>query len=333
MNDKKFKPNVHIILLAIIIFIIIFCAVRLYIWNKGTDSEYDPNAVTTEFDTEPLDVIFQLLPDKLEGHEDDGVNTVLCLGNDVLTDGRDDHTSFSELVAADSNSVVYNGGFAGSTLAAKSAEFIEACPDDAFTFYYVADAISKQDFSLLKDYADKAEGNDNTYADTISTLETLDMSTIDTLVIFYDANDMLQYRAVIDPENPTSLSTFCGALSAGISEIQEAYPYIRIVVMSPYFGFSRNSEGYYSSLDTEDFGNGNLPNYLLNMIDTTQKYGVSIIDNYYGTITETNSGDYLTDNIHLNSDGREVLAKRLIDTIGMIAGTDDAESSTEETAK
>ena len=39
--------------------------------------------------------------------------------------------------------------------------------------------------------------------------------------------------------------------------------------------------------------------------------GVTFIDNYCGTITEDNYDRYLEDNIHLNDDGRELLAERI----------------------
>ncbi len=39
--------------------------------------------------------------------------------------------------------------------------------------------------------------------------------------------------------------------------------------------------------------------------------GVSIVDNYYGTVNEDNYEKYLSDHMHLNDEGREVLAERI----------------------
>lgn len=64
---KKFHLNLHIVLLSAIVIIIIICAYRLYKWDQGTESTYDPNFQTTEFDVEALDSIIPLAPDKLEG--------------------------------------------------------------------------------------------------------------------------------------------------------------------------------------------------------------------------------------------------------------------------
>ena len=64
--------------------------------------------------------------------------------------------------------------------------------------------------------------------------------------------------------------------------------------------------------DTYNNGNGAMPNYLLNLIDVTQEYSVTVIDNYYGSISEDNYKKYLDDAIHLNKKGREMIADRLV---------------------
>lgn len=51
----------------------------------GIQVDYDPGQQTTEFDVEVLDSIIPLAPDKLEGHEDDGVTSILCLGDDPFS--------------------------------------------------------------------------------------------------------------------------------------------------------------------------------------------------------------------------------------------------------
>ena len=87
-EEKKghgFHINVNIILLCVILLIAAFSAYRLYKWNKGVPSDYDPNYQTTDFDVEAMDNIIPLAPDKLEGHEDDGVTTILCLGDDPFS--------------------------------------------------------------------------------------------------------------------------------------------------------------------------------------------------------------------------------------------------------
>ena len=68
MSESSPKPkkgggilaNIQLILFAAIVLVIGFSAFRLYKWNKGTPSDYDPNYQTTDFDIETLDNLIPL---------------------------------------------------------------------------------------------------------------------------------------------------------------------------------------------------------------------------------------------------------------------------------
>mgnify|MGYP002626441496 CR=1 FL=1 len=315
MKKDSAKINLHFLLIAAIALVFVACIVRLLLWNRGEDTGFDPTAVTTEFDTEPLDLFFLLTPDKLEGHPDDGVNTILFLGNDPLTTDVNEYSLLADVVAEKTGAVTYNAGFWGSTLSAKSRTYIDTVPSDAFTLAHLTQAFCSRDFSLQESAISEIDAEfREPYGDALQVLKNADVRKLDTLVLFYDAADMLNYRPVSDVRGiqTTNISTVCGALGFAIQNIQETYPYLRIVIMSPFFCYSINDDGFYSSLDTEDYGHGSLPNYLLHVIDVAKLYDVSLIDNYYGTITELNATDYLTDNFQLNEEGVRLLADRLI---------------------
>ena len=106
--------NLHIVLISLIVLTIAVIAFKLYKWNKGVPSDYDPNLQTDAFDVEVLDNIIPLAPDKLEGHEDDGVTTILCLGNDPFSLNREDTYGLANQIAAwrkDSARGISNGFF------------------------------------------------------------------------------------------------------------------------------------------------------------------------------------------------------------------------------
>ena len=63
------------------------------------------NETTTEFDVEVMDYLQPLDPEMLEGHEDDGVTTVLALGNDLLSDDRSD-TGLAALMEKSANATI-----------------------------------------------------------------------------------------------------------------------------------------------------------------------------------------------------------------------------------
>lgn len=307
----------HIVLISAIVIIFVVCAYKLYKWNKGVPSDYDPNYFTTDFDIEPLDNIIPLAPDKLAGHEDDGLTTILCLGNDPLSMEKGKENGLAEMIAANvpepGKTKIYNGSFTGSTISAAYANFNDGYWMDSFSLSYLAKAIASRDFAQTLQSAYYSYDPD--FVPTVEMLEQLDMNTVDILCIMYDAIDYIEERPSDDPNDPYSIVTYTGALRSAIEEIQDAYPFIRIVVMSHTFCFSINDEGNFQNGDRADLGHGTLSHYLQKELDVTSDCSVSWIDNFYGTINEDNYLDYMTDYIHFNDDGRKLLADRFIECI------------------
>ena len=311
-QEKQFRLNIHLILLAVIVLIIIFCAVKLYIWNKGVPSDYDPNRQTTDFDTEAMDYIIPLAPDKLEGREDDGVTTILCLGDDPFSLDQGSG-GLAEQIAAKTGATVYNGSFTGTTMAVQFEDYNDGYILDAFAFVNVAKSLASGNFDLLSTAA--SYSFDQAFPQTVSTLESIDMNSLDMICIMYDGSDYINRRPCEDPNHPDNPQTYTGALRSGIQAIQEAWPHIRIVVMSHTFCHNVNEEGNFENGDRVDLGNGTLSHYLQKELDTTSELGVSFIDNFYGSINEDNYLDYMTDYIHINDAGRELLATRFAECI------------------
>lgn len=311
-KEKPFRLNIHLILLAVIALIVIFCAVKLYIWNKGVPSDYDPNRQTTDFDTEAMDYIIPLAPDKLEGREDDGVTTILCLGDDPFSLDQGSG-GLAEQIAAKTGATVYNGSFTGTTMAVQFEDYNDGYILDAFAFVNVAKSLASGNFDLLSTAA--SYSFDQAFPQTVSTLESIDMNTLDMICIMYDGSDYINRRPCEDPNHPDNPQTYTGALRSGVQAIQEAWPHIRIVVMSHTFCHNVNAEGNFENGDRVDLGNGTLSHYLQKELDTTSELGVSFIDNFYGSINEDNYLDYMTDYIHFNDAGRDLLATRFAECI------------------
>lgn len=311
-KEKPFRLNIHLILLAVIALIVIFCAVKLYIWNKGVPSDYDPNRQTTDFDTEAMDYIIPLAPDKLEGREDDGVTTILCLGDDPFSLDQGSG-GLAEQIAAKTGATVYNGSFTGTTMAVQFEDYNDGYILDAFAFVNVAKSLASGNFDLMRTAA--SYSFDQAFPQTVSTLESIDMNTLDMICIMYDGSDYINRRPCEDPNHPDNPQTYTGALRSGVQAIQEAWPHIRIVVMSHTFCHNVNAEGNFENGDRVDLGNGTLSHYLQKELDTTSELGVSFIDNFYGSINEDNYLDYMTDYIHFNDAGRDLLATRFAECI------------------
>ena len=313
-DDKKF--NWHYIFLIAIVLLMGLVIFKIYQWNKGTASDYDPNHIDTSFDSEVLDVVFPIMPAALAAQKDDGVQTILCLGNDTFADDRDSKDALTSMIAEkaadkDLNVSVINGSFAGTTISNEDQFITDETLSDMFNLYWVVTALCEQDFTYQRNALTKV-GEDNNYGEILDELEALDMSAVDTLVIFYDGSDYQLDRHVTDPSYEMNTSTYVGALSSSLKLFQETYPQARIIVLSPTYMQFVDENGDLQNGDTYNNGNGAMPNYLLNLIDVTQEYSVTVIDNYYGSISEDNYKKYLDDAIHLNKKGREMIADRLV---------------------
>ena len=313
-NENKFQQIpiwVHIILIAIIVGVLAFSGIKLWRWNQGTAKT---EGVTGEsYEVEVLDQIFLLSEDKKAGHEEDGTETILFLGNDSLTYDTSETGVTSQVQSKLSGSNCINAGFPASTVALKNAEYTDDYALDAFSFYNVAKCIYDEDFDQLIEKSTLFE--DSRYDKSAETLRDLDFNTVDTLVIFYNAQDYLNLRVGMNPDNDSDPVTFSGALNAGIKLIQEKYPFIRIVCMSFPMCYAYDSSGQLVSGDRYDFGNGKLTTYLQFMIDVSGATGVSFVDNYYGTIHEDNSSTWLLDNVHVNADCNAYMADHFVRVI------------------
>lgn len=304
--------NIQLILLAAIVLVIAFSAFRLYKWNKGTPSDYDPNYQTTDFDIEVMDNLIPLAPDKREDFEDDGVTTILCLGDDPFSLDQGENGLASQ-IAKKTGATVYNGSFTGTTMAAQFASYNDGYILDAFSFSYVAKSLAEGNFDLMKTAA--TYSYDENFAKTTQMLSELNMNTVDMICVMYDGSDYINKRPCDDPNAPYDEITYTGALRSGVKAIQDAYPHIRIVVMSHTFCHSIGEDGNFQNGDRADLGHGTLSHYLQKERDATMDVGVSFIDNFYGSINEDNYLDYMTDYIHFNDAGREVLAQRFADCL------------------
>ena len=213
MSDAAPKPkkntgilaNIQLILLAAIVLVIGFSAFRLYKWNKGTPSDYDPNYQTTDFDIEVMDNLIPLAPDKREGFADDGVTTILCLGDDPFSLDQGEN-GLAEQIAKKTGATVYNGSFTGTTMAAQFASYNDGYILDAFSFSYVAKSLAEGNFDLMKTAA--TYSYDENFAKTTQMLSELDMNTVDMICVMYDGSDYINKRPCDDPNAPFTCSHY-----------------------------------------------------------------------------------------------------------------------------
>lgn len=304
---KEQTPNfsVHLIFLILIVAVLLFAIIKFLLWNKGEASDYNPDEITTEFDVETMDYIQPMDSSRFEGITDDGVTTLLCLGNSPFADNKGEG-GLADALAKKMNGVAYDGSFANSYQAAVNYPYQDSYPLDAFSLYHVVEAICTGDYSKL-DTAAALTGETETQ--TVNMLKSLDYNTVDMLVIMYDLNDYLAGRALYNPLVKEDTATWTGSLSASLELLETTYPHIRTVILStPACGATVN--GTYIDGDITDLGSGTLPTYLNYQIAIAMEYGVSYIDTYYGVINSDTKEEYLVNDYHLSEKGIQALADR-----------------------
>lgn len=308
-----FRINLHIVLIAAILLIAVVSVYRLYRWNQGVPLDTDTEDIdTSQFDIEALDMILPMDSSLLEGREDDGVTTILCLGNNPFTDDRSS-TGLSSLIAAKTDSVVYDCAFPNSSAACKYSVYNPEYTRDHFNLYYVTECFRNNEFTAIASIAN--DEPDPIYAQTVEVMKTVDMDKVDIIIIMYDSTDYNQGTPSDNPDNPYDVTAFTGGLRTTINNITNTWPYIRVFVMSPTYARYMDEDGGLHNGTTTDLGNGTLNHYLVKESDAAMDCGVSFIDNYFGTINEDNYEEYMADYMHYNDAGREKLADRIADII------------------
>lgn len=324
-GNKSLRLNLHIILVAAILLIAALAIFRLYKWNLGTDLDSDVGDVDpSEFDVETLDMIIPMDASLLEGREDDGVTTILCLGNNPFTDDRD-VTGLAAQIASKTGAVVYDCAFPDSSAACKYPMYNPEYTKDHFNFFYVVECFRNKEFRAITSIA--GDEPDPRYMEAVNVMETVDMDKVDIILVMYDSTDYNMGTPSDNPQNPNDVTAFTGGLRTTLQNIQSTWPHIRVIVMSPTYARYMDEDGELHNGTLTDMGNGTLNHYLVKESEAVLDCGVSFIDNYYGTINEDNYEEYMTDHMHYNAAGRELLAERVADVINNKLGTVNSASS------
>ena len=304
--------NVHVFFALAMIIVIGLVAYRFTHWGQRVSQSDIFKDGQGSYD-DSWDSILPLTDENGQMVITDASNIVL-FGNAPFADDRDSSDSLANLIAKETGANVYNCSISGSYLAAQELNFDPTVAAmDAYCLYWLVSLATGAPIDNY--YVQAAEQlGDKTPADAeevINTLKTLDFNTIDTVAIMYDATDYLLGNPMYNDDNPTDPTQFTGNLEASLDVLQSLYPQIRIIVMSPSYAYAVDENGDYVSSDMYIYNNRDvLSTYVIKECYSANVHSVSFRDNLYGSITEDNAKEYLTDNLHLNVKGRKLIAKR-----------------------
>jgi len=316
-NNSFLKKNgVHLIFALGLLIIIGLIIYKLWTWGTVVKSDFDPNNIEGGDDyIEVLDSIVPHIPPEGTEIVDDGVTTIVCFGNNPFADDRDSDNGLANIIAKKTGATVYDCSIAGSysTNSTENLKY-EYPPMDAYTFYWLTTVFCVDNQSLLTQHLRNFEVDSPEYLEckrAIETINSIDFSAVDIITIMYDATDYYMGNLEYDGVKYEDIQSFGGNIYAGIKLIQQTYPHIRIIVLSPTYAYGIDNKGDYANSEL-CYKYIPLSSYVSIVERVSYLRGVSYIDNFYGSINEINASDYLKNHYQLNDAGRELIADRFI---------------------
>lgn len=305
------KLNFHVIFIGLILIVAVTIGVRLHSWNTNTHKLGDIED-TGEFDRETLD---NLVPYTYDAEPKDPEDMVIaCFGNAPFADNYGLKDNLSNIIAEKTGATVYNFAFPDSYLSCKTYDAITGASNDLFSLYWLTTIFTLDNDVIVDNYLNAAPNTPIETRATLSLLQNLDFNTVDVIAIMYDGSDYLDERGMYNSDDSTNITHFGGALEASLELIREKFPHIQVIVMSPPYAYALNADGTYADSTITTFGDeGPLASYVQYESNVCYKMFASFVDTFYGSLSELDAEETLTDNIHLSSVGRQRAAEEFMD--------------------
>ena len=312
--------NPHLIFVVALLGILLFIFLRFSTWGQVIDLEEFFSHHEVEVQDDTLDTFLPLLDSEGNKVLTKKNPTILFLGNSPLTDCKEEETGVVNLIQKQTQGTVYNFAIADSYMASHTMNYyLPEYPLDPFCPYWMllymalGDALPYDLHNLPSMLGDSLPPE---FPGILEQMDSIDMNTVDVIAIMYDATDYLLGHSPYNYDNPTDVTTFGGSLEGAIEIIQNTFPHIRIIVMSPTFAYALAEDGSYeNSYLTAYHENDVLPTYVAMEGGSAVNRGVTFIDNFYGGFNEHNAEEYLTDHLHLNEKGRQLVADRFLSAL------------------
>lgn len=246
------------------------------------------------------------------------VYDIVVLGDSIVGNPVDGGAPWPELLEKKLGVPVLNGGLGGTSMSLRSEHMWSSMANTEWSMVKLAEAIAYDDWKSQKAtmaYAQSySEVNNQAldyFEETMERLSNVDFSQVKLLVIEHGSNDYNAGIAVDNPDDKYDVSTFGGALRKTLTLLQEKYPDMRILIVSPIYcalGENNTKKCY----DTK-YGNGGfLQEYVSLEKEIAAEFEVEWLDAYHESgIWEENASEYMMDNLHPNAKGQELLSDYL----------------------
>lgn len=321
MEKKKFKISINLVFGILILAIIVILVSKVLGFGRTiTKEEIDAQSSPENAEIQSNDYFIPLMADD-DGTfpADDKKTTVVCLGNSPFADDRDSESNTCNLFAKETGVTVYNCSIPGSYMSSLNQPYqLDTNPMDAFSFYWLTTIFAADNEAMAEQALDVLGESTNEIKESVEMLQSIDFRTVDAIFVMYDGSDYLDNHKVYSSDDFTAIQSsgaydyYIDSMSAGINLIKEKFPWIRVIVMSHPYAYGVSEDGSYVSSDAKANSWGvKLSDYFNKQAEITYQLEVSFVDNLYGAIHEEIASGYLTDNLHLNEQGRKLIASRM----------------------
>lgn len=232
-------------------------------------------------------------------------------------DTSDDDKSISTMISEQTGATCYNAGFGGCLMTSVSSIW------GAFSMHTLADSVNSGSWTVQEEALTNGSGTLPAYfSETVTMLKGIDWNTVDIITIGYGVNDYTSNRFIEETDFTfaNEYDYYKGALRYSIKQILNAYPHIKIAIITPLWKWNMKNDGSfdYSSDDVEKSQNTRgyaLVDYVDACMDVARELHTICVDNYYSLgINKYNYLNYFNSNdgTHPNKNGRQLCANNIV---------------------
>lgn len=232
---------------------------------------------------------------------------IVVLGDSIFGQTRDE-TSVSSQLSALLEQEIFNGALGGTCASRVNREGRLAYSKDSLSFVEISRAAALDDFGWQQATRVR-ESNTEYFPEVIDDLEKIDFSSVDILLVQYGLNDYHAGVPLDNPEDPYDPYTFAGAFRSAVACWREAYPEIRIILLTSTYSWYEYAG---KTCEEMDEGGGILEDYVNKEIQVAEEMGVEVLDLYHDVYPHDTWEDrnlYTHDGLHPNEAGRTLLAE------------------------
>ena len=240
---------------------------------------------------------------------------IACLGDSIIGNERG-ATSITAIMEEKLGEPVYNGAFGGSTMSLRVTQDRASVTTDTLSLAKLSEAIYLGDFSVQNAGVTRCSVMEY-FPEVVYKFQNIDFAQTEILIIEHGVNDYLTGVRLDNPKDPYDVYTFGGALRYSLEKLREAYPDLRIILVTPTYCWYLFKE---SNCQEVDNGSGVLEEYVNLELAIAREYGVEVLDNFHesgiGSTGEFKEWEtYTQDGLHLNEFGRGLVAERIVEKI------------------